>query len=454
MCLPGLRRFCLCPFLWVLVGLLPAFGEKPNIVLLFSDDAGYADFGFQDGADPKLASLTPRITELAREGVRFSNAYVSGAVCSPSRAGLVTGRYQERFGHELNIPPGYMKGGLPLTEKFIGDRLKPLGYTSALIGKWHLGYPKEYQPNQRGFDYFYGCLQGARSYYPYEKAPPHQVFLENTTPTPEGGYTTDRIGDKASEFVSKHKANPFFLFVSFTAPHGPLQPRKGEKLPGFKSSKRSKYAGLVKALDENVGKILDAIDKAGIKGKTLVVFTNDNGGQTMIGANNGALRGRKGQLWEGGIRVPMAMRWPGRIKPGGLIEDPVITLDFLPTFLAAAGGNVDPKWKLDGLNLLPRLTGTAESLPQRRLFWRRAGSGSQMAIREGNWKLIAEGSRVNSRPLLFDLEKDTGEQSDLSRAHPEVVERLETALESWEKELVEPLWTSSAKRKRNQKEKP
>ena len=402
--------------------------------------AGYADFGFMDGADPKLAAVTPHITSLARGGVRFSNAYVSGAVCSPSRAGLLTGRYQQRFGHEKNIPPGYMTGGLPLSEKFIGDRLKPFGYTTALIGKWHLGYPEAYQPNKRGFDYFYGCLQGSRSYYPYTNPSPHRVFLENTTPTAEGGYTTDRIGNGACDFIEKHKAEPFFMLVSFTAPHGPLEPRKGENLSGFRDPRRQKFAGLVKALDDNVGRILEKLDAEGLTNNTIVIFTNDNGGQTRVGANNGVLRGRKGQLWEGGIRVPMAMRWPGKIAAGSVIDEPVIALDFLPTLVAAAGGKADPSWKLDGMNLLSRITGKTSSIPERSLFWRHGGSKGSIAIRQGKWKLLARQGSPNASPLLFDLDTDISEESDLAASHPDVVAKLSAELNSWEAELVAPLW--------------
>ncbi len=174
---------------------------RPNILILFSDDAGYADFGFQPNVRPEMKDLTPHIDAVAREGVRMSNVYVCGAVCSPSRAGLMTGRYQQRFGHETNIPPGYRQGGLPLDETFFADRLRPLGYRTGLVGKWHLGYPGEYQPNRRGFDWFYGILQGSRPYFPMDKQRPQQIFLENTTPTAEGGYTTDRIGDGAVRFI-------------------------------------------------------------------------------------------------------------------------------------------------------------------------------------------------------------------------------------------------------------
>ena len=436
-------RLVPCLAALALLAAAPAPAAPPNIVVLFSDDAGHADFGFQEKADPALARLTPRLTALAKEGVVFNQAYVSGAVCSPSRAGLFTGRYQQRFGHETNIPPGYMKGGLPLTEKFAGDHLRPLGYATGLIGKWHLGYPDAYQPNRRGFDHFFGLLQGSRSYFPLKKQTPHQVFLLNGKPTPEGGYTTDRIGDGACDFIRSHKDKPFFLFVAFTTPHGPLQPKPEDLQVTGKigSEKRRKYAALVKSLDDNCGKILDCLEKEGLAGKTLVVFSNDNGGQTATGAVNTPLRGAKGQVYEGGIRVPMVMRWPGTIAPGRRVDTPVITLDWLPTFLDAAGGKPGPDAKLDGLSLLPLLKDPAATLPARPLFWRTNGPEGPVAIRDGDWKLVhLRGKKAGSKPELYQLSADVSEESDLAAKHPEKLKELQAKLTAWEATLAKPLW--------------
>ena len=420
-----------------------AGAAPPNIVVLFSDDAGYADFGFQAKADPALAKLTPRLTALAGEGIVFSNAYVSGAVCSPSRAGLFTGRYQQRFGHEKNIPQNYMKGGLPLSEKFIGDRLKPLGYATGLIGKWHLGYPAEYHPNRRGFDHFFGILQGARSYFPLKQQRPHQVFQLNGKATPEGGYTTDRIGDGACDFIRSNKSKPFFLFVAFTSPHGPLQPKPEDvkAIGKLGSPKRLNYAGLVKSLDDNCGKILDCLEKEGLAKNTLVVFSNDNGGQTQTGALNTPLRGHKGEVVEGGIRVPMAMRWPGVIPAGKTNDSPVISLDWLPTFVEAAGGKAEADWKLDGVSLLPMLKDPAAALPGRPLFWRTNGSKGPAAVREGDWKLVQlRGKKEGAAPELYHLKDDVSEARNLAAEQPEKVKALEAKLKAWEAGLVEPLW--------------
>ena len=229
---------------------------KPNIVVLFADDAGYADFGFQPAVRKEMKQLTPHIDSIAAAGVRCSNAYMSGSVCSPSRAGLMTGRYQQRFGHDNNLPPGF-QSGLPLSETFGAKRLQRLGYKTGLIGKWHLGYPANFHPNRRGFDWFYGCLQGSRSYFPYKKPHPYRVLQENGKPTPESGYVTDRLGDAACRFIAKNKKDTFYLFVSFTAPHGPLQAKKDDldTLGHIRQVRRRKYAGLIKSLDDNVGKI-------------------------------------------------------------------------------------------------------------------------------------------------------------------------------------------------------
>ena len=432
-----------CSRRWLLVALAlvaPLAAQEverpPNIVLLYADDAGYADFGFQKDAAADMKDMTPHIDSIAKAGVTLTNAYMSGCVCSPSRAGMLTGRYQTRFGHEFNIPPGYMKQGLPLSETFVTKRLKPLGYKTALVGKWHLGYPEDYHPNKRGFDWFYGCLQGSRPYFPMKKPTKHRVLQENGKPTEEGGYTTDRLGDAAVRFIEENKAKPFFLFVSFTAPHGPLQAKQSdlEKLEHISKLRRRKYAGLVKALDDNVGKVLGAIREHGLGENTLVVFTNDNGGATHTGANNGKLRGKKGTLFEGGIRVPMCMRWPGKFEAGSTIDDPVISLDFVPTFVAAAGGEVESEWKLDGVNLLPLLKGQVTEHIERPLYWRK---GTQAALRLGRYKLhIPDVGKEGAN--VFDLVKDIGESQplDAGRIHTRL-------LEAWKKldsEMVEPKW--------------
>lgn len=437
--------FALLPVLACCVWQPACAGDPPpNIVVLYSDDAGYADFGFQPNVRPEMAELTPNIDSIARDGVRFSAAYMSGCVCSPSRAGLMTGRYQQRFGHENNLPVGYMQGGLPLSETLMPERLRDLGYATGLTGKWHLGYPENYQPNARGFDWFYGCLQGSRSYFPIDDRPPHRVFLENRQPTGEGGYITDRIGDGACRFIREHREKPFFLFVSFTAPHSPLQ-AKAEDLAALKSiepRQRRQYAGLVKSLDDNVGKVLRCLDDEGLTANTMVVFTNDNGGQTQTGANNDPLRERKGTLHEGGVRVPMAIRWPANVPAGGTIDEPVIALDLLPTFVSAGGGTVDPDWQLDGVDLRQLMTGSEvpAAIARRTLFWRHNGA---IAARQGNWKMVHLRDSADSAPELYDLATDVGEHTNLAESdekHRDVLAKLVASAAEWERQLVPPLW--------------
>lgn len=414
---------------------------KPNVVVLYSDDAGYADFGFQPVCAEEMKNLTPHIDTIARDGVRLTNAYMSGCVCSPSRAGLMTGRYQERFGYDNNLPPG-TQSGLDLNETFGAERLQNLDYKTGLIGKWHLGYPDQYHPNERGFDWFYGLLQGSRNYYPIEKVSPHRVILENRLPTPEEGYITDRFGDAAVRFITENKDEPFFLFVSFTAPHSPNQPQEKDfdRIKHIENRRRRNYAGLVVSLDDNVGKILKAIKDNGIEENTLVIFTNDNGGQTQTGANNGELKGKKGTLWEGGTRVPWAMRWPAKIKSGGVVDEPIISLDILPSIVEAAGHQVKEEWNLDGRSFLPIISGERESLPIRTLYWRQHGSQGNIALREGKWKLIHNRKTTGSKPELYDLSSDVGETQDLAIEQKELVLKLSKKLMAWESEMKEPLW--------------
>ncbi len=428
--------------------------ERPNFVVLFADDGGYADFGFQSNVRPDMARLTPHIDTIAERGAIFTQAYVTSSVCSPSRAGLMTGRYQQRFGHDANLPPAH-PSGLPLTETFGAKRLQSEGYQTALIGKWHLGYPEEYQPNQRGFDHFHGLLQGSRSYFPYDEPSAHRQLRRNNTLLPEQGYITDRLGDAACEYIESHKTEPFFLFVSFTAPHGPLEPRKGyakeERLGHIDDAKRKKYAGLIAALDDNVGKVLSALTENGLEDNTLVIFTNDNGGPgpDKTGASNFPLKGFKGSLDEGGIRVPWAMRFPGVVVPGTVIDQPVITLDIIPTLLDFAGRTIDREWRLDGLSLRPVMEDPQSLLPERTFYWRRNGPGGVIAMRHRDWKLIYSRKEQNPTPQLYDLAKDVGEANDLAPLYPDLVVRLQAMLENWESEMTVPLWRSNYGESRN-----
>ena len=435
-------------FFWLVPAVLLAENKRPNIVILYSDDAGYADFGFQPNCVEEMKKLTPNIDRIAKEGVRFSNAYMCGCVCSPSRAGLMTGRYPGRFGYDNNLPPG-TKSGLDLKEKFGTKYLQKLGYRTGLVGKWHLGYPDAYHPNERGFDWFYGLLQGARGYFPTPNVSDHKVILENRKKTKEEGYVTDRFGDAACRFIKENKEKPFFLFVSFTAPHGPLQPKKEDaaRTAHIENQKRANYAGLIVSLDDNVGKVLDCLKAEGLEENTVVLFTNDNGGQTQVGADNTPLKGRKGTLWEGGVRVPWAVRWPAQIEAGEVVDEPVISLDIVPTMVELAGGKVDPKWKLDGRSLLPLLND--EAFPVRPFFWRKGGSKGDRAMRLGDWKLVDNRKNDGTREL-FHLGRDVSEVKDLSGEEGERMKEMLAKLDVWESELIEPHWGAGAVGKRGE----
>jgi arylsulfatase A-like enzyme len=419
--------------------------QKPNFIIILSDDAGYADFGFQSSKEFK----TPHIDSIAVNGATFTNAYVPGCVCSPSRAGLLTGRYQARFGHENNLPPGH-KLGLPTTETTFADNMKALGYKTAVIGKWHLGYQPQYHPNKRGFDYFYGLLQGSRSYKKYTKPSDNRVIQLNGIPTDEvDEYMTDRLGDNAATFITDNKAVPFFLYLSFTAVHGPYQ-SKEEDLKFFENADLSKprknLAAMTKSLDDNVGKVLNALKQCKLTENTIVVFLNDNGGTGP--AVNTPLNGKKGTLYEGGIRVPFCMQWPAKIKKGQVLNQAIIGLDLLPTAISAAGSIVPAGQKLDGVSLLPLLTGT-ESKIKRALYWRKhtGSSTAWAALREGKWKL----HKQTDKYMLFDLVADPAEQIDVKEKHLEIFSELQNKLKNWEKQMIPPKWGKGSEIKKAKK---
>ncbi len=430
--------------------------DKPNVVILFADDSGYADFGFQESVREDFKHLTPHIDSIADAGARFTNAYVTGAVCSPSRAGMMTGRYQERFGHETNLPPG-TQDGLPLSETFGVKRLQKIGYKTGLIGKWHLGYPDAFHPNERGYDDFYGLLQGSRPYYPMEKATKDRVIQDNGVNTSESGYVTDRLGDAACEFIKENKDEPFYLFLSFTAPHGPLQPRMSsydaQRIKHIAHEPRRNYAGLIVAMDDNVGKVLSTLENTGLNDNTIVIFTNDNGGPGgKDSTSNYPLRGYKGGLYEGGVRVPWAMAWPGNIEPGTVIDTPVITMDILPTVFEAAREPVDPSWQLDGDSLLPLFGASRNSFPKRTLYWRRSGIEGPISLRDGDWKLL-DRNTPDGKPELYNLASDLGESNNVASKNPKIFKRLKAKLDAWEAQLTTPLWGPGSENYREPKKK-
>jgi arylsulfatase A-like enzyme len=406
---------------------------KPNIVVIVADDQGYGDLGIQGCKDIP----TPNIDSIAKNGVRCTNGYVSGPYCSPTRAGLLTGRYQQRFGHEFNPGPANASGelGLSLNEKTLADRLKAAGYSTGMVGKWHLGSAPKFHPMKRGFDEFFGFLGGAHSYFDVGKA--RDAVLQGSEPVDKVSYLTDDFAREAVAFIDRHHRKPFFLYLTFNAVHTPMHaPAKyQDRFTSITNEKRRIYAAMTSAKDDAVGAVLAKLKDAGIEDNTLIFYISDNGGPPVNASNNGELRGHKAQTLEGGIRVPFFVQWKAKLPAGVVYDQPVIQLDFVPTALAAAGAPAVTDTKFDGVNLLPYLTGENKTAPHDILYWR---FGPQMAIRMGNWKLVKH-NQSDAREL-YDLSKDIGEKTDLAQQHPDKFAELESAWKKWDSELIEPAW--------------
>ncbi len=410
-----------------------AADSLPNVIILLFDDLGYHDLGFQGSKEVK----TPHLDKLAAGGIVFTDGHVTASVCSPSRAGLLTGRYQQRFGHEANTPP--MGKGMDLAEKTMGDHFKALGYTTAVLGKWHVGSSEEYYPTRRGFDEFIGLREGHRKYW-YDpkgddKPGSHKAIEHNGKQIKFDGYLTDWFGEQAVEFVTTHKDDPFLLYFSFTAPHGPIQ-AKPEDLKTLKTD--NEYAAMIHAADRSVGRLVEALEKNGQMDNTLIWFLSDNGG-VNVQASNAPLTGNKGTVFEGGMRVPFFVHWKGKVPAGRKDSRMVTSLDILPTSLIAAGGALPTERPLDGTDLMPYLTDHLETPPHPEIYWRRLNIA---AVRKGQWKLIRVDEYGNA---LYDLSTDLGEKHDLAKSHPEKVAQLEKELEKWESNMVKPKWTEGQK---------
>jgi arylsulfatase A-like enzyme len=422
--------------------------RRPNILILLADDLGYADVGFQGCKDIP----TPNIDSLAKGGVRCTNGYVSGPYCSPTRAGLMTGRYQTRFGHEFNPGGKGPEQGLPLSETTMADRLGAAGYATGWVGKWHLGSVAKFHPSKRGFKETFGFLDGAHAYFPEKGAP----ILRGTEVVPEKEYLTDAFAREAVAFIDRHKSEPFFLYLAFNAVHTPMQATE-DRLKKFDipNKMRHTYAAMTLAMDEGIGRVLDKLRAEKLEEDTLIFFFSDNGGPvmkgtTINGSRNTPLRGSKRTTLEGGIRVPFAVVWKGKLPAGKTYDQPVIQLDIQPTALAAAGVDVQTDWKLDGVNLLPYLEGKNAAAPHDTLYWR---FGEQMAIRQGDWKLVrydpaADGddkTKGATPAKLYNLAQDIGEANDLSAKEPDKLKELEAVWQKWNATLAKPLWGPGSK---------
>ena len=429
--------------------VVQAADRKPNILIIVADDLGYGELSCQ--GNPQIP--TPQIDSLARSGVRFTSGYVSGPYCSPTRAALMTGRYQQRYGHEFNPGPAQAASvtfGLSLKEKTIGDRFKELGYATGWFGKSHLGYLPQYHPLRRGFDEYFGFLGGAHDYLD-AAGDKHNPILRGTTPVNEIDYTTDAFGREAVAFIEKHRAEPWLCYLAFNAVHAPLESTEKylSRFPNIEARKRRTFAAMLSAMDDAVGSVLDKLREHRLEENTLIFFISDNGGPTrQTTSGNGPLRGFKAQTWEGGIRVPWIIQWQGHITGSRVDDRPVIQLDILPTALAAAGVAAKPGWKLDGVNLLPYLMGEKSGLPHEALYWR---FGQQIALRMGDWKLVKapgggvgpgeRGGRASTAGAqLYNLQQDIGEKENLADKEPEKLKELAAVWEKWNRELVDPAW--------------
>ena len=430
--------------------------KRPNILVILTDDMGYADVGFNGSTDIK----TPSLDQLAAEGVVLTSAYNAHPFCGPSRAGIMTGRYPHKFGSQFNLPTSNRSGGLgvPTEEVFISKVLQDAGYKTGAIGKWHLGEEAEFHPNNRGFDDFYGFLNGGHDYFPSKYKPQyerqrkqglnHSIFhylrpLEhNGKEVDEKEYVTDGLSREAVNFIEKSATNkdqPFFLYMSYNAPHSPMQAKEEDmaEFPEIKDQKRKIYAGMVYAVDRGVNNIVKALKATGQYDNTLIVFFSDNGGKPNLGANNSPLRGRKGSVLEGGYRTPMFFHWPKNVPEGKTFSYPISTLDLYPTFAKLAGAKIPDNKKLDGKDVMHDLIAGSNPRPGEMIYAVRHRKGfSEAAARRDNWKIVNTGKEWQ----LFDVDKDKSESNDVSSKHPFIVREMIAEMEVWSWTNPQPLW--------------
>ena len=402
--------------------------EKPNVLILYADDLGYNELSCYGGKHVP----TPNIDSLATGGMRFTQGYVSAPLCSPSRAGLMTGRYQTRFGHENNV---MASGGLPLTEVTLANRMKGLGYATCAIGKWHLGTGTDRLPMARGFDEYFGVTGNPGSYFKPGGFIDSRVSPSVQKISDPNFYTTDAFAARAIDWIEQHKAAPWFMYLPFNAVHSPLEATDKylQRFANVSSVPNRTLFAMTAAMDDAVGVVLDKIRSVGQENKTLIFFISDNGAPNHPDGN-GVLRGRKHTTWEGGIRLPFIAQWKGQLPSGQIYAQPAVQLDVLPTCIAAAGGAIDPTWKLDGVNLLPFLKGENSARPHPTLFWRIDG---MWAIRHGDMKLV-HGQAGDTPAELFDLASDVGEQKDLAASNPGKVKELQSLWNTWNAEQESP----------------
>ncbi|MCK9342795.1 MAG: sulfatase-like hydrolase/transferase [Massilibacteroides sp.] len=423
--------------------------KRPNIVVFLMDDLGSSDVSFSQCKDFQ----TPHIDRIAHEGVQCTNAYICATYSGPSRSGLNTGRYQQRFGAEMNLGAEAVnkKGeplGVPLDELMLSELLHNHGYTTCGIGKWHLGDDPRLWPNKRGFDYFYGFSGGHFDYWGvrFTAKNPRQAdnfIQENGVEVPEAKttYLTDDFTDKTVDFINRNAKNekPMYLYVSYNAPHGPYQaPQKYlDRTKHIFNAHRSVYAAMVLAADDGIGRIQQALEENGVAENTLMIFLSDNGG--TADAMNYPRRAFKGNMFDGGTYTPFAMRWPGHIQPGMKYDKVISSLDIFPTVAAAAGIDTQKacQKELDGVDLMPYITGSNTGEPNHELYWR-VVNGLEYAARIGNYKMIKR--YYQEAPLLFDMKNDPIEQYDIAAEHPTLIKKMMKAYNAWDKQLIPARW--------------
>ena len=406
---------------------------KPNIVVILTDDQGYADISFNPHHPSEV--LTPHMDSLAEEGIFFSQAYTSGNTCSPTRAGLMTGRYQHRAGI---YDSGEGGSGLPLDETIFPQYLKPEGYVCGAFGKWHLGLTPEYNAVSRGFDEFYGFMgRGAHDYYDLDD--PDSPLYRGLEKISDSGYLTNLLTAEAVDFIKRHKAEPFFCYLAYNAVHSPAQ-APAEDVADFNTGDptRDILMAMLRHLDKGVGDVVRTLKEEGLWDNTLLIFLTDNGGASSMSANNSPLRDYKQTNWEGGIRTPFVLSWPAKYTGGRTIKTPIISLDILPTVLDAVGVAEPTEKPFDGKSILPLLTGESEELHEK-LFWSKGGEEGEWAVRYGKWKLVA----IKDKLELFDLDADISETTNLASTYSDTMDMMTIAFENWLDEMAEPKETSS-----------
>ena len=408
---------------------------RPNIVFIMADDLGYADLSCYGQRD----YMTPNIDRLAIEGVRFTQGYANSAVCSATRAALITGRYQYRLVAGLEEPiasASPMNAGLPPSHPTLPSLVKKVGYGTSLVGKWHLGFLPEFSPLKSGYDKFFGIVSGSADYFQHGPSSVNPLF-EQDVPVDRHGYLTNLLGDRAVQTLEDYSKSkdPFLLSLHFTAPHWPwegpddeAESKRIKSLWHYDGGSQKTYAAMVQSMDTNVGRVLQALDNHGLAANTIVVFTSDNGGERF--SNTWPFSGMKEELLEGGLRVPVLVRWPGRVAAGSLSEQVMISMDWMPTLLAAAGTQSDPAYPPDGEDLLPILNARQPAHP-RKLFWRYK-AGAQRALRDGDWKYL----RMAGNEFLFDVVRDPRERANLKERRHDVFQRLKSEWEAWNSTML------------------